>query len=284
MRTYKRPIQPVTIQDLQLLPGDFIRPPVKRVKRGRPKISRIRARQEGEGERRIYNCSVCLQPGHNRRICPNQPIEHGRAQRARDQLVEGEYSLILSIKLIIIDSEASTESPPSESPPLVEPPADFSDWDGFSDTLSFDSASDAFTDDHTDSEPEEIDSSWLYTVEEQDERIARRRYLRRRNRHIQERDRRRLSRELKEVDWSQLDDNLFDIWTTELQQDQDLDQQQVQILAEIQGQELDLDQDTRPQKRQYSSEALDPTDPELRERRYPLRKRQLTAKAAALII
>ena len=44
---------------------------------------------------------------------------------------------------------------------------------------------------------------------------------------------------------------------------------------------LDRD-DTRPQKRRYSSEALDSTDPT--ERRYPLRKRQLTVKAAALII
>ena len=41
-------------------------------------------------------------------------------------------------------------------------------------------------------------------------------------------------------------------------------------------------QDTRSQKRRYSSEALDSTDPT--ERRYPLRKRQLTPKAAALII
>jgi hypothetical protein len=81
-----------------------------------------------------------------------------------------------------------------------------------------------------------------------------------------------------------LDDNAFDIWATELQQDQDLDQLQVRILAEMQRQEVDLGQDTTPQKPQYSSEALDPTDPELRERRYPLRKRQLTAKAAALII
>jgi hypothetical protein len=35
---------------------------------------------------------VCRQAGHNRRICPNQPVEHGRAQRARDRLVvEGKY-------------------------------------------------------------------------------------------------------------------------------------------------------------------------------------------------
>jgi hypothetical protein len=38
------------------------------------------------------------------------------------------------------------------------------------------------------------------------------------------------------------------------------------------------DQDIRPQKHQYSSETLDSG------RRYPSRKRQLTAKAATLII
>jgi hypothetical protein len=183
----------------------------------------------------------------------------------------------ICIKLTIIDSEASVESPPAE----------FSDWDGFSDTLSFNSASDAFTDNHTDSEPEGIDTSWLYTtVEEQDKDTAHRRTLRRRNRHIRERDQRRLA---KEVDSFQFDDNntLFDIWTAELvqNQDQDQDQIQVQILAEIQGQEVDLDQDTGPQKRQYQGQELDlDQDTTPQKCRYPLRKRQLTAKAAALII
>ena len=94
----------------------------------------------------------------------------------------------------------------------------------------------------------------------------------------------------------------FNTWTTELEQDQVQDQ----ILAEIQGQELDTrdqdtrdqdtrdqdtrdqdtrdqdtrDQDTRPQKRRY----LSSISPEPTGRRYPLRKRQLTVKAAALII
>jgi hypothetical protein len=41
---------------------------------------------------KVHLCSVCRQAGHNRRICPNQPVEHGRAQRARDRLVvEGKY-------------------------------------------------------------------------------------------------------------------------------------------------------------------------------------------------
>ena len=92
----------------------------------------------------------------------------------------------------------------------TSPPAEFSDWDGFSETPSFNSASDAFTDNHTDSEPEGIDTSWLYsTVEEQDKAMAERRYRRRRNRHIQERDQRRLDRELRE-----LKDDDFDTWIT----------------------------------------------------------------------
>jgi hypothetical protein len=168
----------------------------------------------------------------------------------------------LYIKLTIIDSEASAESSAesSESPPSESPPAEYSDWDGFSDTLSFDSASDAFTDNYTDSEAEGIDTSWLFSTVEEHEDVARKRYIRRRNRHIQERDQRRLDRQLKEVDWSQLDDNPFDIWATELRQDQD----------------NGLDQDNGPQKRQHSS-MLDSTD---LERRYPSRKRQLTTKAA----
>jgi hypothetical protein len=96
LRIYKDPIRPVIIQGLRTLAvsGHFIRPPVKKAKRGRPKVARIRANYSAE--KRTYSCSVCLQSGHNRRICPNQPVEHGRAQRARDQLVvEGKYSLLL---------------------------------------------------------------------------------------------------------------------------------------------------------------------------------------------
>ena len=59
-------------------------------------------------------------------------------------------------------------------------------------------------------------------------------------------------------------EDYFDIW---IEQEQDRDQDQDT-----------RDQDIRPQKRQYSSKPLD------LDRRYPLRKRQLTAKAAALII
>ena len=132
--------------------------------------------------------------------------------------------------------------------------------------------------------------------------MARTRYTRRRDRYIQERDQQRLAKELASFQFD--DDNiLFNTWTSELEQDLDQDQDriQVQLQAEIQDQEIYLDQDTGPQKLQYQgqklnqdqdtrsqkrqySNTLDSTDSEPRDRRYPLRKRQLTAKAVALII
>jgi hypothetical protein len=95
MCIYMHPIELVIIQGLQVLSVSGLRDDfVRKAKRGRPKVARIRATYSTE--KRIYKCLVCLQSGHNRRICPNQPVEHGRAQRARDQLVvEGKYSLLL---------------------------------------------------------------------------------------------------------------------------------------------------------------------------------------------
>ena len=88
--TYSDPIRPITLQGLQPKEEEPLFPPIKRAKRGRPKVARIRANYKDK--KREYHCSVCLQSGHNRRVCPNQPVEHGRAQRARDQLVvEGKY-------------------------------------------------------------------------------------------------------------------------------------------------------------------------------------------------
>ena len=96
------------------------------------------------------------------------------------------------------------------------------------------------------------------TIKEWEEDRAQRRYQRRRTRHIQERDTRRWNRELEGLNWTEFD---------------------AQDWGQDQGEEGD---DQEPlvygsQKRQYS-------DPEPRERRYPARKRQLTMKAAALII
>jgi hypothetical protein len=91
-RTYQLPLRPITLQGLLPLPEHQLLPPIKKAKRGRPKVARIRTNYKVD--KHIYHCSVCQQPGHNRRICPNQPVEHGRAQRARDQLIEGKYQVL----------------------------------------------------------------------------------------------------------------------------------------------------------------------------------------------
>jgi hypothetical protein len=70
----------VTIQGLTVLKDEANRqvlPPIKRAKRGRPKVARIRANYSAE--KQIYNYSLCHQSRHNRRICPNKPVEHSRA-------------------------------------------------------------------------------------------------------------------------------------------------------------------------------------------------------------
>jgi hypothetical protein len=91
-RTYQLPLRPITLQGLLPLPEHQLLPPVKKAKRGRPKVARIRTNYKVD--KHIYHCSVCQQPGHNRRICPNQPVEHGRAQRARDRLIEGKHQVL----------------------------------------------------------------------------------------------------------------------------------------------------------------------------------------------
>ena len=90
-RTYALPLLPITLQGLQPLEGyNEVLPPIKHAKRGRPKVTRIRANYNENT--RIYHCSVCQQPGHNQRLYPNQPAKHRRAQRAQDQLIiEGKY-------------------------------------------------------------------------------------------------------------------------------------------------------------------------------------------------
>ena len=84
LRTYKDPIR--TSYDPRassIKMETLFAHQLRRAKRGRPKVARIRANYGVE--KRLYNCSVCLQSGHNRRVCPNQPVEHGRAQRAQDR-------------------------------------------------------------------------------------------------------------------------------------------------------------------------------------------------------
>jgi hypothetical protein len=64
------------------LPSDpDILPPLVVKKRGRPKEKRIR---KGALKRKQTKCSNCLQLGHNKRRCIEQPARNGRAERARD--------------------------------------------------------------------------------------------------------------------------------------------------------------------------------------------------------
>lgn len=63
--------------------------PFKKAKRGRPKVARIGTNYKID--KRIKLRSICRQDGHNRRVCRNKPVEHGRAQKARDHLVKGKY-------------------------------------------------------------------------------------------------------------------------------------------------------------------------------------------------
>ncbi|KIN03296.1 hypothetical protein OIDMADRAFT_53093 [Oidiodendron maius Zn] len=105
----------MTLQGLQSLQDDQPLPPRKKVKRGRAKVARIRIKYKLE--KQIKLCSICRQDEHNRRVCPKQPVEHERAQRARDQLVEdGEDSDTTSSTLSVINvaSEVDHSNPPDE--------------------------------------------------------------------------------------------------------------------------------------------------------------------------
>ena len=129
-RIYQLPVRPLTLQGLQPLESNQPLPPIKKVKRGRPKVARIRTNYKID--KRINLCSVCRQAGHNRRVCPNQPVEHGRAQRAQDQLVQ--------------DSDS----------------ASFSDWSGCSDTTSevIEVDQDQVNQDQVNQDQDQMDDIW----------------------------------------------------------------------------------------------------------------------------
>jgi hypothetical protein len=58
--TYEQSIKVVTIQGLEVLKDEAnqqVLPPIKRAKRGRPKVARIWATYQEN--KRIYNCLVC---------------------------------------------------------------------------------------------------------------------------------------------------------------------------------------------------------------------------------
>lgn len=78
-RTYEVAMPPISIDNLP--PDPNILPPLIVKKRGRPKEKRIK---KGALKRKQTKCSSCLQLGHNKRRCVEQPARNGRAERVRD--------------------------------------------------------------------------------------------------------------------------------------------------------------------------------------------------------
>jgi hypothetical protein len=62
-----------------------IQPPIIKKQVGRPRTKRIR---KGSWNRKQTRCSTCIDWGHNKKDCRNQPVSSGRRQRARDWLGE----------------------------------------------------------------------------------------------------------------------------------------------------------------------------------------------------
>jgi hypothetical protein len=79
-RFYQVVIPLITIENLSSDPD--LHPPRLVKKQGRPKTTRIR---KGAWNRKQRKCGNCLQLGHNRRRCTNQPSsKNGRRERARN--------------------------------------------------------------------------------------------------------------------------------------------------------------------------------------------------------
>jgi hypothetical protein len=63
---YEQLIKLMTIQGLKIVRNETdqeVLPPIRRAKRGRPKVARIQTTYQED--RRVYMCSVCCQSGHN---------------------------------------------------------------------------------------------------------------------------------------------------------------------------------------------------------------------------
>ena len=84
--TYKTLILPI-IKIHNLKPNNQVKPPQIAKLRGRPRTKRIRKTRFWKISRQ---CTTCYHTGHNSRTCSNQPVLHGRAQRAQDRRIEAE--------------------------------------------------------------------------------------------------------------------------------------------------------------------------------------------------
>jgi hypothetical protein len=119
--TYRTPIAPLILEDL--VPDKSILPPIKMRSKGRPKIARIRARyQKNKIKRR---CGFCREFGHYKRSCPNQPAEHGRAQRAQERDIADFAAILDEQSVFDLESEgeedSESEPPPPDDEPELEP-------------------------------------------------------------------------------------------------------------------------------------------------------------------
>jgi hypothetical protein len=79
--TYRHTVLPVSIENLPR--DDSIKPPILRKAAGRPRTKRVR---KGQWSRKQTRCGNCLEWGHNRRRCTNQPVSNGRRERAYEWL------------------------------------------------------------------------------------------------------------------------------------------------------------------------------------------------------
>jgi hypothetical protein len=135
----------------------------------------------------------------------------------------------------------------------------FSDRNSVSNISRFNSASDAFTDNHTGSEREEIDSQWLFTTtQEWATGQAQMGYQRRRSRHIRERDQRRRLREIEGFGLELDNYILVDTWTNLEQypeQGQSSDQSQTGQEGQ-EGQEIEPMDQGQQERRYVGAQAI----------------------------
>lgn len=82
-KTYRHPLVPISLEALII--DTTIQPPIIKKQVGRPRTKRIR---KGSWNRKQTRCSTCMDWGHNKKGCRNQPVSSGRRQRARDWLGE----------------------------------------------------------------------------------------------------------------------------------------------------------------------------------------------------
>lgn len=87
-RTYKVAMPPILVENFPSDPN--ILPPLLVTKRGRPRQKRIK---KGALKKKQTRCANCLQTGHNKRRCIEQPARNGRAERARDWVSDTDSEL-----------------------------------------------------------------------------------------------------------------------------------------------------------------------------------------------